>query len=149
MSQSGMVIVGAGEAGARAAAALREEGYDGSVTLIGEEPHGPYERPPLSKSVMTVVGEPVAATILTPERLAEHHIEFVVGSEVRSIDRMARRVTLADGRTVSYAKLLLATGARPRRLPCRATTGRCSPTCAPGPTPSRCATGFARERVWS
>ena len=60
----GMVIVGAGEAGARAAVALRECGYDGPVTLVGEEPHHPYERPPLSKTVMTAAGDPIAATIL-------------------------------------------------------------------------------------
>jgi 3-phenylpropionate/trans-cinnamate dioxygenase ferredoxin reductase subunit len=124
MSGNGMVIVGAGEAGARAAAALREQGYDGSVTLIGEEPHGPYERPPLSKAVMTAVGEPVAATILTPEKLAEHRIEFLADAVATGIDRAGRAVQLADGRSIPYAKLLLATGARPRRLSLPGDDGR-------------------------
>ncbi|HEY9346866.1 MAG TPA: FAD-dependent oxidoreductase, partial [Inquilinus sp.] len=61
---AGMVIVGAGEAGARAAAALREEGWDGPVTLVGGEVHPPYERPPLSKAALLAEAEPVATTVL-------------------------------------------------------------------------------------
>lgn len=124
MSGTGMVIVGAGEAGARAAAALREGGYDGPVTLIGEEPHGPYERPPLSKAVMTAVGEPVAATILTPEKLDERRIEFLADAVATGIDRAGKAVELADGRAIPYARLLLATGARPRRLSLPGDDGR-------------------------
>jgi 3-phenylpropionate/trans-cinnamate dioxygenase ferredoxin reductase subunit len=116
MAEPGMVIVGAGEAGARAALALREQGWTGSVTLIGEEPHGPYERPPLSKSVMTLVGEPTAAIILSPDRLAEHSIELMAGAEATAIDRATKTVRLADGRSIPFRRLLLATGARPRRL---------------------------------
>ncbi len=124
MSGIGMVIVGAGEAGARAAAALREGGYEGPVTLIGEETHGPYERPPLSKAVMTEVGEPVAATILTPEKLVEHRVAFLADAVATAIDRVGKTVELADGRSIPYAKLLLATGARPRRLSLTGDDGR-------------------------
>jgi 3-phenylpropionate/trans-cinnamate dioxygenase ferredoxin reductase subunit len=116
MADPGMVIVGAGEAGARAATALREEGWDGPVTLIGGEVHPPYERPPLSKAALLAEVEPVATTVLDHDRAAALGIELVLGTEVTAIDRAARAVTLADGRALPYSRLLLATGARPRRL---------------------------------
>lgn len=112
----GMVIVGAGEAGARAARALREEGWDGPVTLVGGENHPPYERPPLSKAALLGEAEPVATTVLDHNRAAALGIDMVLGTEVMAIDRAARTVALADGRTLPYSRLLLATGARPRRL---------------------------------
>jgi len=116
MAGPGMVIVGAGEAGARAAAALREEGWGGPVTLIGAEIHPPYERPPLSKAALLAEAEPAAATVLDRGRAAALGIDLVLGAEVTAINRPARTVTLADGRSLPYARLLLATGARPRRL---------------------------------
>ena len=112
-----MVIIGAGECGGRAALALRENGYDGPVTLIGAEQHLPYERPPLSKDAMTGDEHPVARTITTPEQLAERQIDFIGGVRVAGIDRAARTVELSDGRSVPYEKLLIATGSVPRRLP--------------------------------
>ena len=115
-SKAGIVIVGAGEAGARAAAALRENGYTGPVTLIGEERHLPYERPPLSKAAMTAADTPSTATILTEEQLAAHRIRHLSGVTVTEIDRAGHAVRLDDGSRVPYAKLLLATGARPRLL---------------------------------
>ena len=109
------VIVGAGECGARAAVALREQGFDGDVTLIGGETHLPYERPPLSKEGM--LAEVFAAkTIATAERLAEANVTFQGGVQIEGIDRAAKRLLRADGGAVSYDKLLLATGAMPRRL---------------------------------
>ena len=111
-----MVIVGAGEAGARAAMALRENNYAGPITLIGEERHLPYERPPLSKAAMTAADEPVAALILTEAQLAAHGIRHLSGVMVTEIDRARHAVLLDDGSRLPYAKLLLATGARPRRL---------------------------------
>ena len=111
-----MVIVGAGEAGARAARALREHGWDGAITLIGEEPHAPYERPPLSKAVMTAEGEPPLAESLSAAKAAELRIAFLHGTRAAGIDRAARQVILADGGAIPYARLLLATGARARRL---------------------------------
>lgn len=111
---AGVVIVGAGESGARAAFALRENGYAGPVTLIGEEPHWPYERPPLSKP-----GEGGAVTvrrIAPPERYADAQIDLRRSTRVARIDREAREVVLTDGVPVAYDRLLIATGSRPRRL---------------------------------
>ncbi len=107
-----VVIVGAGECGVRCAFALREAGFDGSVTLIGDEPHLPYERPPLSKEV------PVAAkTIATEEAYTEANIDLRRGTRVTEIDRAAKSVRLSDGGDVTYDTLVLATGARARVLP--------------------------------
>jgi 3-phenylpropionate/trans-cinnamate dioxygenase ferredoxin reductase component len=113
----GMVIIGAGECGGRAALALREYGYDGPITLIGAEPHLPYERPPLSKDAMTSAETPTARSIVTTEALAEKGIAFFDRNPVVSIDREAGTVRLADGNSLGYDKLLLATGAVPRKLP--------------------------------
>jgi 3-phenylpropionate/trans-cinnamate dioxygenase ferredoxin reductase subunit len=110
-----MVIIGAGECGTRAALALREVGYAGAVTLIGAEPHLPYERPPLSKDAITAeVPHPKA--IGGSERLAEAGIDFRPSRSALGIARTARRVVL-DGDTIPYERLLLAIGARPRPLP--------------------------------
>jgi len=116
MADGGMVIVGAGECGARAAQALREAGWSGAVTLIGEESLPPYERPPLSKALMVAAGEPQVAHPLTRDAAAQKGIDLLLGARVAEIDREAHAVILADGRRISYLKLLLATGARPRRL---------------------------------
>ena len=109
------VIVGAGEAGARAAMALREKGFDGDVTLVGAEVHLPYERPPLSKDAMlaTVFG---AKTIATADGLAEAQVAFRGNAHVAGIDRAGKQLEMGDGSTLRYDKLLLATGASPRRL---------------------------------
>ena len=112
-----MVIVGAGECGARAAVALRENGYDGAITLIGEEAHLPYERPPLCKEAMTGPDAPLAKTIVAAEKLAEYDIRFIGSSPASGIDRAGKTVRLAGGREVSFDKLLIATGSVPRRLP--------------------------------
>ena len=111
----GMVVVGAGEAGARAASALRERGYDGPVTLVGDEPHAPYERPPLSKGVMRADDE-APPFILDDRKLAAQRIVHLAGARAVRINRDARVLDLADGRSLPYAKLLIATGAGPRRL---------------------------------
>lgn len=112
MPARGMVIVGAGEAGCRAAVALREKGYEGTVTLINGERHMPYERPPLSK------GSPgrAATTIITEAELAALRIDHLSSTTAAAIDRSSREVALQDGRRVPYEKLLLATGASPRSL---------------------------------
>jgi 3-phenylpropionate/trans-cinnamate dioxygenase ferredoxin reductase subunit len=112
----GMVIVGAGEAGARAAMALRENHHTGPITLIGEERHLPYERPPLSKAAITAPEAPGATFILTEAQLAAQDIRHLSGVTVTEIDRAGHAVLLDDGRRLPYAKLLLATGARPRTL---------------------------------
>ena len=112
---AGMIIIGAGECGTRAALALHQAGYDGPVTLLGAEPHAPYERPPLSKETLTAE-RPAPKAIGGAERLAEAGIDFRPSCRVRGIDRAAGRVLL-DGEALSYHRLLLATGARPRPLP--------------------------------
>jgi 3-phenylpropionate/trans-cinnamate dioxygenase ferredoxin reductase component len=116
MTDVGIVIIGAGEAGARAAIALRAERYSGRIVLIGDEPHAPYERPPLSKA--TIVGEapPALPAIGDAIDLFRLNIEHLARVAVASIDKAAHLVLLADGRALPYEKLLLATGAKPRRL---------------------------------
>lgn len=115
--QRGMVIVGAGEAGARAAFALREQGWTGPVTLIGEEIHAPYERPPLSKATLLDEAAPMPRYIVTEEHFAAEGIIHIADRIAVAIDREARQVDLNDGSAVAYDRLLLATGASPRRLP--------------------------------
>ena len=111
-----MVIVGAGECGTRAAFALREAGYSGTVTLIGSEIHLPYERPPLSKTVM--MDRALGAKLIADEaRLAAAAIDHARGVTVATVDPENRELVLEDGRILPYDRLLLATGARPRRLP--------------------------------
>lgn len=111
-----VVIVGAGQAGASAAAKLRALGHDGPITLVGDEPAPPYQRPPLSKAYL--MGEmPRERLFLRPESFwAENRVELVLGQPVQGIDRAARLVRLA-GRDLPYDALVLATGATPRRLP--------------------------------
>jgi 3-phenylpropionate/trans-cinnamate dioxygenase ferredoxin reductase subunit len=116
MAAHPMVIVGAGQAGGRAALALREAGWRGAIVLIGKERAPPYERPPLSKAFLQGAADANSITFASRERLAEHDIQFVGGVAVTAIDREAKQVVLADGRSVPYGKLLIATGRRPRRL---------------------------------
>jgi 3-phenylpropionate/trans-cinnamate dioxygenase ferredoxin reductase component len=111
------VIVGASLAGAKAAQALREHGFGGPVVLIGEESERPYERPPLSKDYLLGKAERDAAYVHPPRWYAEHGVDLRLGVAVTGIDRTGHAVTLADGSRVGYAKLLLATGSSPRRLP--------------------------------
>ena len=110
-----MVIIGAGECGTRAAFALREAGWTGPVTLIGAEPGLPYERPPLSKPQDGAVQR---KPICGADALAAAGIDYRPGSHATALDPQSGRVTLSDGRMLSYHRLLIATGARPRRLAC-------------------------------
>jgi len=112
-----MVVVGAGHAGGRAAHALRSNGWDGPVTLVGAEDIHPYERPPLSKSILT--GErTVGQCRLFEEGLLERHdIDHLRGVCAVAIRREERRLELSDGRSLPYDRLLIAPGARPRPLP--------------------------------
>jgi 3-phenylpropionate/trans-cinnamate dioxygenase ferredoxin reductase subunit len=110
-----IVIVGAGLCGARAALSLRERGFPGDITLIGDEIHAPYDRPPLSKQAL--LDEPDPRPIATVEALAGAVITHMRGMRVTGIDRAHRCVILGDGKSISYDKLLLATGSRPRMLP--------------------------------
>lgn len=110
------VIVGAGVAGGTAALTLRNEGYQGRITLIGAEPHAPYRRPPLSKEVLrgTVKSERIR---LKPDAYwTEHGIELRTGTSVTALDTASATVALADGTTLGYRNLVLATGSSPREL---------------------------------
>ena len=101
---AGMVIIGAGECGARAAFALRENGYAGPVTLVGEEAHLPYERPPLSKEALTRDEHPEPKWIGLAERFAENGISVLTGRSAVSIDRTGKSVRLYDGSMLALAE---------------------------------------------
>jgi 3-phenylpropionate/trans-cinnamate dioxygenase ferredoxin reductase component len=116
MTHGGMVIVGAGKAGARACVALRENGWEGAITLIGAEAHAPYDRPPLSKSIITDEGEQVPPYLTDESVLASIHVNFIKSNPATSIDAANKTVTLSDSSAIGYDRLLLATGAVPRRL---------------------------------
>jgi 3-phenylpropionate/trans-cinnamate dioxygenase ferredoxin reductase subunit len=111
------VIVGASLAGAKAAETLREEGFDGRVVLVGAEPHRPYERPPLSKGYLQGEAERDSVYVHPEGYYAEQEIELLRGREVTAIDPGAHTASLSDGETLGWDRLLLATGAEPRRLP--------------------------------
>ena len=110
-----VVVIGAGLAGAKAVEELREQGYDDDVVLVGAEQHRPYERPPLSKGLLLGTDEPDAPFVHDAGWYADHGVELVTGDPVTALDVAGRTVGLGD-RTISYDRLLLATGARPRRL---------------------------------
>lgn len=111
------VIVGAGLAGAKAAETLREEGFEGRIVMIAAEPERPYERPPLSKEVLRGEAARETAFVHDASFYDERDIELVTGTAATAIDPGRFRVTLAGGRELAYDRLLLATGAEPRRLP--------------------------------
>lgn len=110
------VIVGGGQAGGWAARTLRQEGFAGSVIVLSEEDHPPYERPPLSKQVL--VGEAVPeSTYLFPRKAyVDWNIELRLGAKAMALDPHEHRVVLAGGENLRYDRLLLATGAAPRKL---------------------------------
>ena len=110
------VIVGASLAGARAAATLREEGFDGRIVLVGEEPHRPYERPPLSKEYLRGEAERKKVFVHDEGFYDAHEIELMTSTRVTEIDASDSSVTLSSGDRLGYDRLLLATGAEPRRL---------------------------------
>ena len=117
MMNAPLIIVGAGHAGGRAALTLREEGYTGRLILIGDEPHLPYERPPLSKGLLQGTADLAGYSLCDRARLAELGIEHIAGNPVTHLQPQQHRLQLADGQWLPYAGLLLATGGRARRLP--------------------------------
>ncbi|GIH90268.1 NAD(P)/FAD-dependent oxidoreductase [Planobispora siamensis] len=110
------VIVGAGLAGAKAAQTLREEGFEGGVTLIGAEPERPYERPPLSKGYLLGKEDRAAIHVHDEGWYRDNSVELLPGQTVTGLDRGRYEVELQDGRRIGYGKLLIATGSSPRRL---------------------------------
>ncbi len=113
---SSIVIVGAGQAGLSAAEALRSGGFQGNITLLGDEPYGPYHRPPLSKAWLAGEMDSAQLAMRAPEMLARKNILLRTGVEVTQIDRTGQSLTLADGSSLSYTGLVLATGSSPRTL---------------------------------
>ena len=111
-----VLIVGAGHAGASAAAYLRQQGFQGSISLIGEERMAPYQRPPLSKAWL--LGKSSEENILLRPRAfyEQNNIDLVLGLRVEALDRDARGLKLSDGSEIFYDRLVLATGARARRM---------------------------------
>lgn len=117
MTAERIVIIGAGLAGAGAAVELRERGFAGEVELLGAEPHAPYLRPPLSKGYLAGDDDRRSFEVKPAAWYAEHDIRLRTGTRAVALDRAARRVTLADGATLGYDQLLLATGSTPNPLP--------------------------------
>jgi p-cumate 2,3-dioxygenase ferredoxin reductase component len=111
-----IVIAGAGQAGGRAAEALRARGFQGKITMLGEEPHPPYERPQLSKDMLGAVDKPVTYIKQASDWTDVLDIQLETGSPVTHCDADRRTVATADGRIFAFDRLLIATGTRPRRL---------------------------------
>ncbi|MEB3023905.1 NAD(P)/FAD-dependent oxidoreductase [[Mycobacterium] crassicus] len=111
------VIVGGGLAGAKAAEALRDKSFDGKIVLVGEEQHLPYERPPLSKEFLAGKKTLADFTVNAHEWFRDHDVDLRIGTRAVGLDPSAHTVGLADGTSLGYDKLLLATGSRSRRVP--------------------------------
>src|SRR5436305_4359165 len=116
MTQQTFVIVGASLAGAKAAEELRERGFDGRIILVGAEPERPYERPPLTKDYLRGESERERTYVHPADFYDGHDIELLTGAVVSAIDPVQSQVSLKDGARLSYDKLLLTTGAQPRRI---------------------------------
>jgi phthalate 3,4-dioxygenase ferredoxin reductase component len=118
-----VVIVGSSVGGVRAARALRAEGYPGRIILVGEEPELPYDRPPLSKQVLSGAWPTERAGLLTMQAAADAEIELRLGVQAQALDAEARLVHLAGGELLPYDDLVIATGASPRPSPWHADSG--------------------------
>ncbi len=113
-----VLIVGAGHGGAQAAMALRQNGFAGSIAIVGEEPEPPYDRPPLSKEYLS--GEKPWDRLLfrTPEAWTERGVSLLLGRHIQSVDPAAHHVTGSDGREIGYGALIWAAGGAARQLTC-------------------------------
>ncbi len=112
-----VVVVGAGQAGSDLCTALRQQGFEGRIVLVGEEPALPYRRPPLSKDFLSDAMEEQALFIKPQKAYDKQNIEVRTGVRVEAIDRAAHTVTLDNGEVIDYSRLALTTGGRPRLLP--------------------------------
>ena len=117
MSKADVVIVGAGHGGAQAAIALRQNGFTGTVVMIGREPEPPYERPPLSKEYFAREKTFDRLYIRPPAFWEEKQVELMLSVEVTAVDAQAKTLTLSNGESLGYGSLIWATGGDPRRLP--------------------------------
>jgi 3-phenylpropionate/trans-cinnamate dioxygenase ferredoxin reductase subunit len=118
MEKTDIVIVGAGHGGAQAAIALRQRGFEGSIVMIGRDSEPPYERPPLSKEYLAREKEFQRIYIRPPQFWGDKGITLRLGASVTEVDPQAHILTLSDGATVEYGKMIWATGGDPRRLSC-------------------------------
>ena len=118
MEQADVIIVGAGHGGAQCAIALRQNGFTGTIAMIGREPEPPYERPPLSKEYFAREKTFDRLYIRPLEFWADKHVELMLNTEVTAVDPDAQTLTLTGGRTMGYGKLVWATGGDPRRISC-------------------------------
>lgn len=112
-----IVIVGAGQAGIKAAETLRRLGYDGRIVMLGDERQAPYQRPPLSKTFLSSDATAAQLALQSEAFFTHNSVDLLTGTGVAEIDVRGRRIITDTGREVRYAKLLLATGSRPRVLP--------------------------------
>lgn len=112
-----VVVVGAGAAGLTTVDSLRREGFGGRITVVGAERHRPYDRPPLSKQILSGQWEPDRLALRRDEDFTTLDAGWELGTAATALDAAARKVTLADGRTLGYDGLVIATGVSPRRLP--------------------------------
>ena len=117
MSDAGVVILGAGQGGFQVATSLREAGFTGCIALVGDEPELPYQRPPLSKAYLAGALAAEGVRLRPHSFYDDHRIELMAGERVTAIERRERRLLFASGAKLGYDHLVLATGARPRRLP--------------------------------
>ena len=118
MSGYDILIVGAGHAGAQAAIALRQNKFEGTIAIVGDEPEIPYERPPLSKDYLAG-DKPFERILIRPAAFwPERDVAMLTGKRVVTVDPAARRITTADGATIGYGRLIWATGGSPRSLVC-------------------------------
>jgi 3-phenylpropionate/trans-cinnamate dioxygenase ferredoxin reductase subunit len=118
MDRADVVIVGAGHGGAQAAIALRQNGFEGSIVVIGREPELPYERPPLSKEYLARDKTFDRILIRPAQFWQDKQVTMRLGTEVTAIDAAAKVATLSDGKTIEYGSMIWAAGGDPRRLSC-------------------------------
>ncbi|MEQ8717019.1 MAG: FAD-dependent oxidoreductase [Acidimicrobiales bacterium] len=116
-SVQSLIVVGASLAGLRGVEAVRRDGFDGAITLIGDEPHTPYDRPPLSKQVLSGDWDADKTGLADDDRLTELDVTFRSGVAATAFDAASRTVTLADGSSLSADGVMIATGARTRTIP--------------------------------
>ena len=112
-----IVIIGAGQAGAQACVSLRQQGFDGAITIVGDENHPPYQRPPLSKKFLAGELPAKRLTLKAPNYYADKNIELITGRRAVSIERGRSRVRLDNEQVLPYSRLLLASGSRVREIP--------------------------------
>src|SRR2546423_544896 len=111
-----VAIIGAGQAAAQLATSLRQDGFAGSICVIGDEPYLPYQRPPLSKKFLHERGSPESLFLRPASFWQDHDVRLLIGSAASTVDLKGRRVSVRDGREIDYRTLIFATGTRARPL---------------------------------